>query len=151
MVPDVSMATQNFKRNLFKFVWRRGKKITLVCFLLLLKRERKNVTLAASFLWRPLAFLPVTLSEDCLSPLHLTFSLGIYLVLSSGRQSYAFSFWLAFCDYGFPFWRLRDCSSSCLLASCSSSALWWIRLKGKLPDGRNWWQRKLGLPLVGRP
>ena len=44
------MATQNFKRNLFKFAWRRGKKITLVCFLLLLKRERKNVTLAASFL-----------------------------------------------------------------------------------------------------
>ena len=60
------MATQNFKRNLLLILYREGKKhLTLVvCFLLLLKRKIKNVlTLAACFLlWRPLGFLPVTLS-----------------------------------------------------------------------------------------
>ena len=39
--------------------------ITLVCFLLLLKRERKNVwhLQHISSIWRPLAFLPVILSS----------------------------------------------------------------------------------------
>ena len=52
MEPGVIMATQNFKRNLFLNLYRGGgkKNITLVCFLLLLKREIKNVTLAAYFL-----------------------------------------------------------------------------------------------------
>ena len=56
------MATQNFKRNLFKFVWRRGKKITLVCFLLLLKRERKKCDTCSLF---PLFGDP---SPSCLLP-----------------------------------------------------------------------------------
>ena len=39
------MVTQNFKRNLFLNLYREGEKnLTLmVCFLLPLKRERKNV------------------------------------------------------------------------------------------------------------
>ena len=38
------MATQNFKTNLFLNLYREGEKnITLICFLLLLKREVKNV------------------------------------------------------------------------------------------------------------
>ena len=55
------MATQYFKRNLLNF-YREGKKISLVCFLLLLKRD-KNVwhLQPISAIWRPLAFLPVTL------------------------------------------------------------------------------------------
>jgi len=46
------MATQYFKRNLFLNLYRKGgKNVTLVCFLLPLKRERKKcMTLAASFL-----------------------------------------------------------------------------------------------------
>ena len=42
---------------------REGRKISLVCFLLLLKRD-KNVwhLQAISSIWRPLGFLPVTLS-----------------------------------------------------------------------------------------
>ena len=40
--PGVIMETQSFKRNLFLNLYRKGeKKITLVCFLLPLKRERK--------------------------------------------------------------------------------------------------------------
>ena len=42
MEPGVIMATQNFKRNLFLYLYREGGKITLVCFLLLLKREIKK-------------------------------------------------------------------------------------------------------------
>ena len=40
-------------------------KISLVCFLLLLKTDKKHLTLAepVSSIWRPLAFLPVTLSQ----------------------------------------------------------------------------------------
>ena len=42
--------------------------------------------------------------------------------------------WLVFCDCGFH-----------------SSALWWRRIRGlwKLPDGRGWLRRKLGLVLMG--
>ena len=41
MEPGVIMATQSFKRNLFLNLYRKGKKkITLVCFLLPLKREK---------------------------------------------------------------------------------------------------------------
>ena len=41
MVPGVT-ATQNFKRNLFLYLYREGEiNITLVCFLLPLKREIK--------------------------------------------------------------------------------------------------------------
>jgi len=62
--PGVIMATQNFKRNLFLYLYREGEKITLVCFLLPLKRKIKNVQhlQPISSVWRPLAFLPVTLS-----------------------------------------------------------------------------------------
>ena len=61
------MATQYFKRNLLLNLYREGKKKSLVCFLLPLKRD-KNVwhLQPISRVWRPLAFLPVTLSE--LSP-----------------------------------------------------------------------------------
>ena len=47
-----------------KFVQRQGKNITLVCFLLPLKREiKKYLTLEPiSSIWRPLAFLPVIFS-----------------------------------------------------------------------------------------
>ena len=57
------MATQYFKRNLPLNLYRKGKKLLLVCVLLPLKRD-KNVwrLLAISSIWRPLAFLPVTLS-----------------------------------------------------------------------------------------
>ena len=54
------MATQNFKKPLFKFVYRRGKNITLVvCFLLPLKRKiKKCLTLAAYFLLLDTSGLP---------------------------------------------------------------------------------------------
>ena len=57
------MAIQYFKRNLLN-LYREGKKISLVCFLLLLKRD-KNVwhLQPISSIWRPLAFLPVALSK----------------------------------------------------------------------------------------
>ena len=56
------MAIQYFKRNLLH-LYREGGKKSLVCFLLLLKRE-KNVwhLQRISSVWRPLAFLTVTLS-----------------------------------------------------------------------------------------
>ena len=56
------MATQRFKRNLLLNLYRE-EKISLVCFLLLLKKD-KNVwhLQPISSVWRPLAFLPVTLS-----------------------------------------------------------------------------------------
>ena len=56
------MATQYFKRNLLLNLYREGKK-SLICFLLLLKRD-KNVwhLQAISSVWRLLAFLPDTLS-----------------------------------------------------------------------------------------
>uniref|UniRef100_G3MXB5 Ig-like domain-containing protein n=1 Tax=Bos taurus TaxID=9913 RepID=G3MXB5_BOVIN len=54
------MATQNFERNLLLNLYRKGKNLTLVvCFLLPLEREKKCLTLAAYFLWRLLALLPV--------------------------------------------------------------------------------------------
>ena len=57
------MAIQYFKRNLLLTLYREGKKISLVCFLLRL-REIKNVwhLQPVSSVWRPRAFLPVTLS-----------------------------------------------------------------------------------------
>ena len=51
--PGFIMATQNFQRNLFLNLYREGetKSVTLVCFLLPLKREiKKCLTLAAYFL-----------------------------------------------------------------------------------------------------
>ena len=57
------MATQNFKRNLLLNLYREGKKISLVCFFLPLKGDKNVLHLQAiSSIWRPLAFLPVTLS-----------------------------------------------------------------------------------------
>ena len=58
------MATQKFKRNRFLNLYREEGKMALVCFLLLLKREIKNVRhlQPISSVWRPLAFLPFTLS-----------------------------------------------------------------------------------------
>ena len=57
------MATQYF--NLLLNLYREGKKILLVCFLLPLKRD-KNVwhLQPISSVWRPLAFLHVTLSSS---------------------------------------------------------------------------------------
>jgi len=44
MEPGVVMAAQNFKGNLFLNSYREGEKnLTLICFLLPLKRERRNV------------------------------------------------------------------------------------------------------------
>ena len=59
------MATQHFKRNLLLNLYREGKKILPACFLLLLKRD-KNVwhLQPISSVWKPLAFLPVTLSKS---------------------------------------------------------------------------------------
>ena len=58
------MATQKFKRNRFLNLYREEGKMALVFFLLLLKREIKNVRhlQPISSVWRPLAFLLVTLS-----------------------------------------------------------------------------------------
>ena len=57
------MTTQYFKRNLLLNLYRKGKKISLVCFLLTLKRDKNAWHLQPiSSIWRPLAFLPVTLS-----------------------------------------------------------------------------------------
>ena len=52
MEPGVIKATQYFKRNLFLNVEREGEKnISLVCFLLLLKKEEKTcLALGAYFL-----------------------------------------------------------------------------------------------------
>ena len=58
------MATQHFKRNLFLNLYREEKNISLVCFLLRLKRDKNVLHLQPiSSIWRPLAFLPVTLSR----------------------------------------------------------------------------------------
>ena len=79
------MATQNFKRNLFLNLYReREKSITLVCFLLTLKIDMKNVWhfQPISSVWRPLAFLSV------LNFGHLmrrTDSLGKTLILWNGE------------------------------------------------------------------
>ena len=56
------MVTQHFKRNLL-LNYTEKEKISLVCFLLPLKRD-KNVwhLQPISSIWRPLAFVPVTLS-----------------------------------------------------------------------------------------
>ena len=65
---QVSSWKQNFKRNLFLSLYREGgKNLTLVCFLLPLKREKNIVwhLQPISSTWRPLAFLPVTLSLFC--------------------------------------------------------------------------------------
>ena len=55
---------------------RRGKNLTLVvCFLLLLRREKKFLTLTAYFLClETLAFLLVTLSKSCSSSIWATLS-----------------------------------------------------------------------------
>ena len=61
MEPGVIMAAQNFIGNLFLNSYREGEKIlTLVCFVLLLKRKIKNVwhLQSTSSVWRPLTFLP---------------------------------------------------------------------------------------------
>ena len=69
METGVFMATQNFKRNLFKYSYREGgKNQTLVCFLLLLKREIKNVSLFLPFgdtwpAFLTLSFPPFLLGE----------------------------------------------------------------------------------------
>ena len=56
------MATQHFKRNLLLNLYREEKKY-LVYFFLPLKREKNFWHLQpVSSVWRPLAFLPVTLS-----------------------------------------------------------------------------------------
>ena len=71
--PGILMATQNFKRNLLILCREGEKNLTLrVCFLLPLKRERKNVwhLQPVSSIGGPLAFLPLTLSmraEKCSS------------------------------------------------------------------------------------
>ena len=60
MKPGVK-ATQHFKRILLLNLYRE-EKISLVCFLLLLKRDKNVWPLQPlSSIWRPLAFLPVTL------------------------------------------------------------------------------------------
>jgi len=58
--PGVLMATQNCKRNLFLNVCREGGKnqTLVVCFLLLLKREKRCLTLAAYFLPWEIPALP---------------------------------------------------------------------------------------------
>ena len=43
-------ATQNFKRNRLLNVYREGEGANIFCFLLLLKRDIKYLTLAAYFL-----------------------------------------------------------------------------------------------------
>ena len=61
MEPGVIMATQYFKRNLFKFVLRREYiyiYLSLVCFLLQLKKDKKCLTLAAYFLYLQTPGLP---------------------------------------------------------------------------------------------
>ena len=53
MEPGVIIATHNFKRNLFLNSYiEREKNLTLICFLLPLKRERKKMSekIAAYFL-----------------------------------------------------------------------------------------------------
>ena len=56
------MATQHVKRNRLLNLYRE-ENISLVCFFLPLKRDKKVWHLQPPFsIWRPLAFLPVTLS-----------------------------------------------------------------------------------------
>ena len=60
MEPGVVMATQNFKRYFLLNLYREGEKnLTLVGFLLPIKREIRNVRLAACFLHLETAGLPV--------------------------------------------------------------------------------------------
>ena len=57
------MATQHFKRNLLLNLYRE-EKISLVCFLLMYNRDKYVWHLQPlSCVWRPLAFLPLTLSK----------------------------------------------------------------------------------------
>ena len=63
------MATQHVERNLLLNLYKEN--ISLVCFFLPLKRDKNVRHLQTSFsTWRPLAFLPVTLSvvSDSLQP-----------------------------------------------------------------------------------
>ena len=84
--PSAVMATQNFKRNFCLNLYREGGKIlTLVaCFLLPLNRAIKNTWhLQPIFsIWRPLAFLPVTLSVNSVNT-------SFYLTLQ--RMAFAFN------------------------------------------------------------
>ena len=62
MKPGV-LATQHFKRNFLLNLYRE-EQILLVCFLLLLKRGKNVWHLQPLYsIWRPLVFLPVTLSQ----------------------------------------------------------------------------------------
>ena len=65
MESGIIVTTQNCKINLFLNLYIGEKILTLICFLLPLKREvKKSLTLAAYVLsLGTLAFLPVTLSE----------------------------------------------------------------------------------------
>ena len=72
------MATQNFKRNFFFNLYGEWEKtLTLVCFLLPLKRENKKcLTLAAYFLRLetpgfPARYPLITLATWCKEPAHL--------------------------------------------------------------------------------
>ena len=59
---------QNFKRNCLLNLYREGgEKSNIVCFLLPLKKETKNVwhLQPISPVWKPLFFLPVTISNWC--------------------------------------------------------------------------------------
>ena len=85
MEPGIIIATQNCKRKpLFKFVPRRGKKIT-ACFLLPRKWQITTVwhLHPISSLWRPLAFLAGTLSVslvECYLPCEtLSIEVCVYL------------------------------------------------------------------------
>ena len=78
--------------------------------------------------------------EGCVSLLHLVVLLGIYFVASSETKSYAFSFWLASCDYDF---LSGGCGITVLLASSVFPLVDEAKRLCKLPNGREWQLRDL--------
>ena len=105
------MATQHFKRILLLNLYRE-EKISLVCFLLPIKRD-KNVwhLQPISSVWRPLAFLPVTLSVSVLliPGIDMWNEIGSLRVCSLFFSVIICGFLFHFLIFSppFQFWRLR--------------------------------------------
>ena len=101
------MATQYFKINLFfRFVWRRGKNISLVCFLLLLKREIKKMSDICSLF--P-SFGDPWLS--CLLPSHYHLSIAILLFAVTMRKQKSWTLSSLHCLHRTHWAVLRPCWS----------------------------------------
>ena len=131
---SVLLATQNSRETSLLVCIVKGKFLTLVCFLLPLKRERKTVWYLQHIfsIWRPLAFLPVTLSKP---RQHIKKQRHYFADKGPSSQS-----------YGFPsshVWKWPD-MTWCLATWCEEPVHWkrpwcWEGLKaGGEGDNRGW-------------